>query len=122
MQLSAPALIAESSAALQRSLTRLVDTPLETRLQDARALYGLVIQPLEPWLSHARQWVIVPDGALDYVPFAALRGPGEQADAFVVMHHDVAVTPAAWMLRRGRRAQARPAAGSCWSPIRSTGR
>lgn len=98
VQLSAPALIAERSAALQRALTRLVDTALETRLQEARALYGLVIQPLEPWLTPARQWLIVPDGALDYVPFAALRGPGDEADAFVVMRHDVAVTPAAWML------------------------
>jgi len=98
VQLSAPALIAERSAALQRALRRLVDTPLDTRLQQARALHGLVIQPLEPWLALARQWLIVPDGALDYVPFAALRGPGEGTDAFVVMRHDVAVTPAAWML------------------------
>lgn len=110
IQLSAPALIADRSAALQRSLTRLVDIPLETRLDDARALYGLVIQPLEPWLSLAQQWVIIPDGALDYVPFAALRGAGEQADAFVVMHHDIAVTPAAWMLQA--RAAEAPAAGT----------
>ena len=119
VQLSAPALIAERSAALQRALTRLVDTPLETRLQEARSALRTRHSAPGPWLTPARQWLIVPDGALDYVPFAALRGRGDEADAFVVMHHDVAVTPAAWMLRRRRRTRHGRRAGCCWSPIRS---
>src|SRR5947207_12841723 len=76
--------------------------PRERRLQDARALYELIIRPIEPWLSGARQWVLVPDGGLDYVPFAALR----TQDAFVALQHDVAFTPAAWVLDTdGRGAQ-----------------
>ncbi len=92
--LPSPAAIADKVAAFHRSLTRLVDMPVERRLQDARALYELIIRPIEPWLSGVRQWVVIPDGALDYVPFAALRMP----DRFVAMQHDVALTPAAWVL------------------------
>ena len=100
--LPSPAAIADKVAAFHRSLTRLVDTPVERRLQDARALYELIIRPIEPWLSGVRQWVVIPDGALDYVPFAALRMP----DKFVAMQHDVALTPAAWVLdTNGARAQ-----------------
>jgi len=100
--LPSPAAIADKVAAFHRSLTRLVDMPVERRLQDGRALYELIIRPIEPWLSGVRQWVVIPDGALDYVPFAALRMP----DKFVAVQHDVALTPAAWVLdTNGARAQ-----------------
>ncbi|HLY51373.1 MAG TPA: CHAT domain-containing protein [Steroidobacteraceae bacterium] len=102
-RLSSPTAIADEARAFHRSLTRFVDTPVDRRLQGARTLYTMIVQPLEPWLSQVRRWVIVPDGALDYVPFAALRmqdGDG-QADSFVIGKHDVAVTPAAWMLDKG---------------------
>jgi len=92
--LPSPAVIADRVAAFHRSLRRLVDMPVESRLEDARALYELIIRPIEPWLSGVRQWVVVPDGALDYVPFAALR----TRDTFVALQHDVALTPAAWVL------------------------
>ncbi len=81
------------------SLTRIVDVPTERRLQDGRALYPSVLKPLEPWIGDVRQWVIIPDGALDYVPFAALRVPDAGGERFVAMQHDVALTPAGWMLR-----------------------
>jgi CHAT domain-containing protein len=97
-RLPSPAAIADEVAAFHRSLRRLVDMPLETRLQDARALYELIIRPIEPWLSGVSQWVVIPDGALDYVPFAALRMP----DTFVALQHDVALTPAAWVLDTNR--------------------
>ena len=101
--LPSPAAIADKVAAFHRSLTRLVDMPVERRLQDARDVYELIIRPIEPWLSDLRQWVVIPDGALDYVPFAALRMP----DRFVAMQHDVALTPAAWVLDTNR-ARAQP--------------
>jgi CHAT domain-containing protein len=98
-RLPSPAAIADKVAAFHRSLTRLVDMPVERRLQDARALYELIIRPIEPWLSGVRQWVVIPDGALDYVPFAALRRPNANSDSFVALQHDVAFAPAAWMLQ-----------------------
>ena len=98
IRLASPGAIAERAGAFHQSLTRLVDVPLERRLQDAASLYTLIVRPLEPWLSHVRNWVVVPDGALDYVPLAALRMRDGQLETFVLLHHDVAVAPAAWML------------------------
>jgi CHAT domain-containing protein/tetratricopeptide (TPR) repeat protein len=106
-RLSSPTAIADQAASFHRSLTRFVDMPVERRLQDARTLYTMIVQPLQPWVSHVRSWLIVPDGALDYVPFAALQMRDGQADSFVVREHDVAVTPAAWML--GKSAARPPA-------------
>jgi CHAT domain-containing protein/tetratricopeptide (TPR) repeat protein len=101
-RLSSPSAISEQAAAFHRSLARLVDMPVERRLQGARALSAMIVGPLEPWLSHVRNWVIIPDGALDYVPFAALQLRDAQPESFVVLQHDVAVTPAAWMLDTSR--------------------
>ncbi len=97
-RLGSPRAIANQAVAFHRSLTRLVDVPVERRLQNAAALYTMILRPLEPWLSQVRNWVIVPDGALDYVPFPALQMGDAQRKAFVVLEHDIAVTPAAWML------------------------
>jgi CHAT domain-containing protein/tetratricopeptide (TPR) repeat protein len=100
-RLSSPSAIEAQALAFHRSLTRLVDVPVERRLQDASSLSALIIRPLDPPLSRVRKWVVVPDGALDYVPFAALQvGDAEQKD-FVVLQHDVSVIPAAWMLNTG---------------------
>jgi CHAT domain-containing protein len=98
VRLAAPRGIADQAATFHRSLTRLVDVPVERRLSDGFTLYTTIVRPLEPWLSDVRNWVIVPDGALDYVAFAALRIRDTDPASFVVMQHDVAVTPAAWML------------------------
>lgn len=99
---SPPTAIAEQAASFHRSLTRLVDLPLERRLADGRALYMMIVQPLEPWLAGMRRWLIIPDGPLDYVPFAALQMRDGPAESSVVREHDVAVTPAAWMLEQSR--------------------
>jgi CHAT domain-containing protein len=95
--LASPVTIAERAIALHDSLTRLVDRPLEQRLTDAARLSELIVQPLEPWLSTVSRWIVVPDGALDYVPFGALQ-TSTQPQSFVVLHHEVALTPAVWML------------------------
>jgi CHAT domain-containing protein len=96
-RLTAASAIAGQAIALHRSLTRLVDVPLERRLQDAAAMYDSVVRPIESWLG-AHQWVVIPDGALDYVPFAALRSSASGPGSFVAARHDVALTPAAWRL------------------------
>jgi len=97
-RLPSPVTVADQAVAFHHSLTRLVDIPLERRLHDAQVLYEMIIRPIEPWLSGARQWVVIPDGALDYIPFAALAMPDPKADSFVATRHDVALAPAAWML------------------------
>ena len=107
-RLPPPAGIVDQAFAFHRSLTRLVDIPLARRLHDAEALYAMIIRPIEPWLSGARQWLIIPDAALDYIPFAALAEPDANGASFVAARHDVALTPAAWMLdTSGPRGQPR---------------
>jgi CHAT domain-containing protein/tetratricopeptide (TPR) repeat protein len=84
---------------LHRALSRFVDSrEVEVRLQDSRMLSEQVLAPIDSQFRNVTQWVFIPDGALDYVPFAALRASADGADAFVVAQHDIAVTPAAWML------------------------
>jgi CHAT domain-containing protein len=112
VRLASARTIADEAANFHRSLTRLVDVPVERRLREGFTLYTMIVHPLEPWLSGVRNWVIVPDGALDYVAFAALRIRDDDPESFVVMQHDVAVTPAAWMLhvshdRRPERTEGR---------------
>jgi CHAT domain-containing protein/tetratricopeptide (TPR) repeat protein len=101
-RLGSPVAIASLAITFHRSLARLVDVAVERRLEDAAALSAMIIRPLEPWLAGVRNWVVIPDGALDYVPFAALRVGEAQQQRFAVMQHDVAVTPAAWMLDSSR--------------------
>ncbi|MBV9726516.1 MAG: CHAT domain-containing protein, partial [Gammaproteobacteria bacterium] len=100
VRLASPRAISDQAAAFHRSLSRLVDAPVERRLQDGFTLYATILRPVEPWIGRMRNWVVIPDGALDYVPFAALRMQEREPQSFVVMQHDVAVTPAAWMLDR----------------------
>ena len=98
VRLSAPpTVIAGKAIAMYHLLTRLVDVPVGPRLSAATDLYLQILRPLEPWVSGARQWVVIPDGALDYIPFAALR-TADRDPAFVALKHDVALTPAAWRL------------------------
>ena len=108
-RLSSPDGIAELATAFHRSLSRIVDVPVEVRLRDSRALSEKVLAPIESQLRNVTQWVFVPDGALDYAPFAALRTSSGTADTFIVMRHDAAVTPAAWRLdTRGDHAMPPP--------------
>lgn len=97
-RLTTPAAITQGAMAFYRSLTRLVDVPVEARLQASGELYQAILEPLEPWLGQVRSWLIIPDGALDYVPFAALRSTAAKAPGYAVMQHDIALAPAAWML------------------------
>lgn len=104
-RLSSPATITKRAEDFHEALTSpnslVEDRYVKRRLEDCRTLYQLIVMPLEPWLSDAKRWILVPDGALDYIPFAALRA-SDDADSFVVMKHFIALTPAAWTLDTGR--------------------
>ena len=99
VQLAAAESITSGARAFHHSLTHFVDVSVERRLQDAASLYEQVIERVSPWLDAVRQWLIIPDGALTYVPFAALRMPQSHGASFVAALHDVAFTPAAWMMK-----------------------
>ncbi|MGB6605732.1 MAG: tetratricopeptide repeat protein, partial [Steroidobacteraceae bacterium] len=97
-RLSSPQDIGTLATTFQRSLKGFVDVPPEQRVKDSRALSEEVLGPIEQWVATTPQWVVIPDGALDYVPFAALMTLENGAGTFVITRHDVALTPAAWML------------------------
>jgi len=101
-RLPATASIEDAAAKFHRSLTRLVDVPLERRRQDAQRLYQMIILPVEKVLAPAQLWIVIPDRGLSYVPFAALRSAGTGAGAFVATRHDIAVAPAAWLMAHER--------------------
>jgi CHAT domain-containing protein len=102
VRLSSPTTIANQAIAYHHSLSRIVDVPAERRLTEAAGLYQSILRPIESSLSGVRQWVVIPDGALDYVPFAALRTSDGQSGTFVALQHDAVLTPAAWRLDTSR--------------------
>jgi CHAT domain-containing protein len=60
---------------------------------DLAALAKLVLEPVAPYLDKPRLLLAL-DGALQYVPFAALPNPaGENATARLIAAHDVVVVP-----------------------------
>jgi CHAT domain-containing protein len=109
MRLTDPAAIRESARAFHDSLKGLADVPRERRLDTSSVLYGQVIRPSEEWVAPYRRWFFIPDGALDYVPFAAL-GDARAGSPYLITAHDVALAPAAWMLLAPARRPGPPAA------------
>src|SRR5208282_6905429 len=82
--LGASSEIAVGARAFHEALARVVDVPVSRRLALGADLYGRILRPLDVWLTDAGSWLIVPDAALDYVPFTALRGRDSTGEYFVV--------------------------------------
>ncbi len=73
------------------------------------ALSEAVIEPLSPRLAGRRRLVVLADGALHYVPFAALPAPrGDPADTVepLLVRHEIVTLPSAAVLAYQRRALA----------------
>jgi len=70
----------------------------------ARALSEILLGPVAA-LLRGKRLLVVPDGALEYLPFAALTVPGQKATAFVplMVHHEVTSIPSASTLAVLRR-------------------
>jgi len=68
-------------------------------LDDARAMYALLIGPVAPAIAGKSHLVIVPDGPLWNVPFQALRGP----NGYLIEAASVAYAPSVSVLRAMQR-------------------
>jgi CHAT domain-containing protein len=71
-----------------QDLRAAVGSPQRDAMPAARALYVLLIAPIEPWLKRGRQerLQIAPDASLRYLPFAALHdGRRYLAERFVIV-------------------------------------
>ncbi|HEX4962971.1 MAG TPA: CHAT domain-containing protein [Thermoanaerobaculia bacterium] len=85
---------------LERSRNGLARIPAE----DSRAeLSQLLLEPVAGLLGHKRL-LIVPDGALFYLPFAALTVPGSSEP--LVAGHEIVISPSASALALARRERA----------------
>jgi len=74
---------------LRGSAPQKVARPSRTFLGPAKTLYSWLIEPLAPHLSGIETLVVVPDGALRTIPFAALHD-GQQ---FLIQNYALAVAP-----------------------------
>jgi CHAT domain-containing protein/Tfp pilus assembly protein PilF len=70
----------------------------------ARALSQILLGPVAGQFG-GKRLLVVPDGALEYLPFAALAVPGQASTAFVplMVHHEVTSIPSASTLAVLRR-------------------
>lgn len=59
-------------AALARFPEAPADCPVEAFVRDSHALYQTILAPAAPWLKGLRTLVVIPDGPLNSIPWAAL--------------------------------------------------
>lgn len=98
VRLPSSAAIASDAEAFHDSLTRLGGVPRQRRLEASASLYAHIIRPVIDWAAPYRRWFVIPDGALAYVPFGALRDDAGADAGYLVNLHDLAMAPAAWIL------------------------
>ncbi|MBS0396169.1 MAG: CHAT domain-containing protein, partial [Proteobacteria bacterium] len=103
--------VTAAARSLHGAMRDVVAAPLARRLGAAQAVYETTLAPLEAQLGAHRRWIVVPDRALGFVPYPALRVARGGRPHYLVEEHDVAVAPAAWWLFRAAPAQPAPAAG-----------
>jgi CHAT domain-containing protein len=101
-RLGASAAISNAARAFHTALHNFGVTPAKERLELGTRLYDLALRPLGARVLESRTLIFVPDGALHYVPFAALRVGTPARAQFLVENHDVAVTPSIGMFLRAR--------------------
>jgi len=105
-RIGSSARINSEATALHTAMRSFGSVPRSERLAAGERLYGLILGPIESQLAAFRTLIFAPDGALHYVPFAALRQTIGGRKAFLVENHDVAVTPSLQMFLRPAPRQA----------------
>jgi CHAT domain-containing protein len=108
VDLGASARITAAARAFHDSLSELGKFPASKRLEDGTHLYAAILQPLERYIASYRTLIFAPDGALHYIPFAALRTMGPDRPRFLIENHDIAVTPSVSRLLNRPPAAAAP--------------
>ncbi|HYL72119.1 MAG TPA: CHAT domain-containing protein [Candidatus Dormibacteraeota bacterium] len=89
-----------TSAGISRVARRVAEvmrspaSPVEGRREANAALYRLVFAPLKPALEGTSDLVVIPDEALHYVAFGALRDPSASERAYLVQSFSLAEAPA----------------------------
>ncbi|HTU62185.1 MAG TPA: CHAT domain-containing protein, partial [Polyangiales bacterium] len=101
VELGSTATIERVAREFHASLSNFATVPQDVRLRLARELYRLLIEPLPAKAIKSRTLLFVPDGALHYVPFAALCAD-ENVPRFLTDDHDVALGSSVFALLAAR--------------------
>jgi CHAT domain-containing protein len=85
------------SAKVQLLRDLVTDTTSESWAKPAASLYSILITPLGRggFLKNVQSLIVVPQGTLNYLPFAILPSIKEGRLSFLVENYDIAVLPAA---------------------------
>ena len=97
-RLDATTTITEAARTFYEALRNFGSVQEERRLTLGAQLHELIVQPLAQQLLASRRLVFVPDGALHYIPFAALRTGSASDGKFLIETHDIAGAPSLGML------------------------
>jgi CHAT domain-containing protein/tetratricopeptide (TPR) repeat protein len=106
--------IGRAAHALHEAM-RSPDVTVAARRAACAELYRLTIAPLTHALEHVQELVFIPDGALHYVPFAALLDATRSERPYLVQSYALAVAPALRFVPKGApasRVSAYAASGS----------
>jgi CHAT domain-containing protein len=90
--------ITEAARRFHGALRDYASTPMQERTERAAKLYDLTIRPLGATIADGQLVIVISDGVLSYVPFAALRTGHSDSASYFIEQHDVAVAPAVWWL------------------------
>jgi CHAT domain-containing protein/tetratricopeptide (TPR) repeat protein len=82
------------------------DVSTAARLNTCDDMYRLVLAPIANSISTAREIIVVPDAALHYVPFAALRSGMASDPPFLAQSLIISMTPALRLVGGGARVPA----------------
>lgn len=85
--------VSADARAFHAALSGLGTTPVSERLKHAERLGDRIIGPIAALIAKKRTVIFAPDGALHYVPFAALRVVVDGQRRFLIEEHDVAIAP-----------------------------
>ncbi len=94
VNLPSSSLIESAARKLHAAMRSLSDVSPGNRLQDSVELYHLVLAPVMDSIRTADRLVIIPDGSLHYVPFAALRDDRPGRQPYLIQHATVSIAPA----------------------------
>jgi CHAT domain-containing protein len=87
-----------AARALHGALRGYASSPLRERTERAADLYDHIIRSLSESIADGQSVIVIADGALNLVPFAALRTGHADTDSYFIEQHDIAAAPAVWWL------------------------
>ena len=90
--------IDQTARELHEAMRAFARVPAKVRREAAARLYQLVFAPIQASIGSSRDLVVIPDGPLHYVPFAALRNESAGGFTYVVERYSISVAPAARLL------------------------